>query len=255
MFWPGERTSGDCDDDDESWSIWPKVGAWGIIVSVSSPSDPLDQLKDAFIYAPLALLLNAEEHLPKLAEQGRNQINAAKIIGEMAVKMGSSKLGTTLTDVASGLGLVVDEPVRPAKFRPEDAESEPANEPVTKSAAPKKSSAKKNPAAKKAAGATTAAKKSPAKKTAAKKATAKKPAAKKTSAAKKTAAKKPAASADVPVAASLALADFESLSASQVVPRLDRMAADELEAIRRFEAENRGRRTILNRIAQLQADA
>ena len=52
---------------------------------------------------------------------------------------------------------------------------------------------------------------------------------------------------------SLAIPDYESLSASQVVPRLESLTDDELESIRQYEAANRARRTILSKIAQLQA--
>lgn len=54
-------------------------------------------------------------------------------------------------------------------------------------------------------------------------------------------------------AAELAIPGYDSLSASQVVQRLAGLAPDELEAVRDYEAGARGRRTILNRIAQLQA--
>jgi hypothetical protein len=55
------------------------------------------------------------------------------------------------------------------------------------------------------------------------------------------------------VASALAIPGYDALSASQVVPRLDALRASELEAVRVYEAAHRGRRTILNRIAQLQA--
>lgn len=51
----------------------------------------------------------------------------------------------------------------------------------------------------------------------------------------------------------LAITDYDALSASQVVPRLDSLAPDELDAIRAYETANRGRKTILSKIAQLQA--
>ena len=51
----------------------------------------------------------------------------------------------------------------------------------------------------------------------------------------------------------LAIPGYESLSASQVVPRLVSLTADELEQIRRYESAARGRKTILSRISQLQA--
>lgn len=56
-----------------------------------------------------------------------------------------------------------------------------------------------------------------------------------------------------PPASSLGIPDYDVLSASQVVPRLPGLSADELDAVRRYEAANRGRKTILAKIAQLQA--
>lgn len=56
-----------------------------------------------------------------------------------------------------------------------------------------------------------------------------------------------------PEAESLAVPDYDSLSASQVLPRLAALSAEELEAVRAYEDEHRGRRTVLARIAQLQA--
>ncbi|HVV37654.1 MAG TPA: hypothetical protein VHC63_13675 [Acidimicrobiales bacterium] len=52
-------------------------------------------------------------------------------------------------------------------------------------------------------------------------------------------------------AQSLAIPGYDSLSASQVVERLAGLNAEELEAIGSYEAAGRGRRTILNRVAQL----
>ena len=53
--------------------------------------------------------------------------------------------------------------------------------------------------------------------------------------------------------AGLAIPGYDSLSASQVVPRLAGLAEDELEAVRFYESATRGRRTILSKIAQLQS--
>jgi hypothetical protein len=51
---------------------------------------------------------------------------------------------------------------------------------------------------------------------------------------------------------SLAIPDYDSLSASQVVTRLEGLSPDELEAVRTYESAHRGRKTILNKVAQLQ---
>lgn len=50
----------------------------------------------------------------------------------------------------------------------------------------------------------------------------------------------------------LAIPDYDSLAASQVVPRLRALEPEELEAVRAYESAGRGRKTILNRITQLQ---
>lgn len=58
--------------------------------------------------------------------------------------------------------------------------------------------------------------------------------------------------ADTPSAApGLAIPDYDELSASQVVDRLEGLRADELEAIRAYESAHRGRNTILGKIEQL----
>ena len=54
--------------------------------------------------------------------------------------------------------------------------------------------------------------------------------------------------------AELAIAGYDALAASHVIPRLTGLGTDELEAVRRYEASHRARKTILGRIAQLQGD-
>ena len=51
--------------------------------------------------------------------------------------------------------------------------------------------------------------------------------------------------------ASLAIPGYDSLSASQVVQRLEGLSSSELEEVRRYEAAHRQRRTILHRVEQL----
>ena len=53
----------------------------------------------------------------------------------------------------------------------------------------------------------------------------------------------------------LALPDYDSLSASQVIPRLQGLEPAELEDVRQYETASRSRRTILNKIAQLQSSS
>ena len=55
----------------------------------------------------------------------------------------------------------------------------------------------------------------------------------------------------VPAVATLAIPGFDTLSASQVVQRLDGLNRAELVSVRAYEASTRGRRTVLSRVDQL----
>ena len=59
------------------------------------------------------------------------------------------------------------------------------------------------------------------------------------------------AASTAPRAATLGIPDYDELSASQVVERLDGLPAGELDAVREYEEAHRARRTILYKIEQL----
>jgi 2-oxoglutarate dehydrogenase E2 component (dihydrolipoamide succinyltransferase) len=62
---------------------------------------------------------------------------------------------------------------------------------------------------------------------------------------------KPTADPADAITVDAALAGYDTLSASQVVRRLESLGPDELRAVCRHEASHRNRRTILNRAQQL----
>ena len=62
---------------------------------------------------------------------------------------------------------------------------------------------------------------------------------------------RPWSNGHVPSAANLSIPGFDTLSASQVVQRLDGLTREELVSVRTYESATRGRRTILNRVDQL----
>jgi hypothetical protein len=66
------------------------------------------------------------------------------------------------------------------------------------------------------------------------------------------AAASPAPEPARPRAEGLAIPAYDTLSASQVVQRLDGLSREELEAVRAYESSGRGRKTILTKVAQLQ---
>lgn len=61
-------------------------------------------------------------------------------------------------------------------------------------------------------------------------------------------------SAATPTEAELPIPDYDSLAASQVVPRLATLSPDELQSVRSYELAHRNRQTILNRVGQRLAD-
>ena len=62
---------------------------------------------------------------------------------------------------------------------------------------------------------------------------------------------RPRSTPTCPTSATLAIPGFDTLSASQVVQRLDGLSRSELVAVRAYETSTRGRRTILSRVDQL----
>ncbi len=62
----------------------------------------------------------------------------------------------------------------------------------------------------------------------------------------------PRVRATAATAAALPINNYDTLSASQIVPRLAGLRPDELTRLRAYENSHRRRRTILGRIAQLQ---
>lgn len=57
-----------------------------------------------------------------------------------------------------------------------------------------------------------------------------------------------------PTESELPIQDYDSLAASQVVPRLATLAPEELKIVQRYEQATRHRQTILHRVAQLLSD-
>ncbi len=83
-----------------------------------------DRLVDLAVYAPIGLALTVLESLPNWVERGRRQmgarLDAARVVGRLAVDQGSRQSGDIMRRVAeqadnvmAGLGLVPDPPAAP----------------------------------------------------------------------------------------------------------------------------------------------
>jgi hypothetical protein len=171
---------------------------------MSERQDPAEQLLDVFVYAPLGLLLEARDLVPKLAEKG--QVTVARMIGEMAVRQGQRRAEKVLQRLRE----------------------QPAAAPATAPADPGSRARPSNGHGAAPAG----------------------PVASATSTPTSTASAAPA-----PEASTLAIPGYDTLSASQVLPRLEGLSPAELEAVRAYEAATRGRKTVLTRIEQLRGGA
>jgi hypothetical protein len=181
--------------------------------------DPLEQLLDMALYAPLGLALSARERLPEFAGRGRREVEArvpaARFVGQMVFDQGSKEvkkrvddLPRRLKEVLTGLGILAacsllddDEPQEPddrepasssAPLEPVSAAVEPVVPPVIEAVAD-------------------------------------------------------------PETVNLPIPGYDTLSASQVVQRLPGLSAAELDAIRSYESARRARKIVLLKVAQLRA--
>jgi len=179
---------------------------------------------EVFVYAPIGLLFEGASLLPQLVEKGKSQVTMARMVGQFAVTQGRGEGEKLATNVAGGvLGLM-------ARLGQSPSAHPPA---VPEAPSPASSGAAAAPADR--AAVTTLASTDG------------------DLAGEPTLATSDrAAGADID-AATLAIPDYDGLSASHVVNRLAGLAAAELEAVRLYELANRGRKTILSKVAQLQA--
>lgn len=169
---------------------------------------------ELFVYAPIGLLFEGSTLLPQLVEKGRTQVTMARMIGKFAVDQGR-------TEATKAAGKLQDQAAGVLDFLGDSLAGAPPSPPR-----PAPAPVQEEPAA-------------PARPSA-------RPSA-------RTAARGVAKGASrVVAAASLAIPDYDGLSASQVVNRLAGLTAPELRSVQLYEAAHRGRKTILSKVAQLQ---
>jgi hypothetical protein len=181
------------------------------------PKNPVDQWFELFVYAPLGFALDARQLLPRFIDRGRSQVVLARVVGRYAVKRGSRRAGAYLDQSGSQMSAVL----QALGLFPD--ETGPAADPsdlddfegeVLSFESPARPSAAPDPAEAKA---------------------------------------EAEVAVDAPDVGSLAIPDYDNLSASQVVPRLGGLSSAELDEVLRYEAAKRGRKTILSKIAQLRS--
>lgn len=207
----------------------------------SAPKSPVETVVEhaveTLVYAPIGLLFEGASLLPQLVEKGRSQVTMARMLGKFAVDQGraeATKVAGKLQDQAAGVLELIGGSATPT---PNGADTEPsesrhAGRPPARRA-PKAPGAARA-AARQVAGATHGA-------------------STQASTSNGSSASAPTRGGDAAPTTELAIPDYDGLSASHVVNRLAGLSPSELEDVRRYEAANRGRKTILSKVAQLQA--
>jgi len=185
---------------------------------MSNHQDPAEQLLDVFVYAPLGLALEAVDLLPRLVEKGRRRaggnVTVARMVGELAVRQGQRKVEKLVGRLRDQQRDTPPSTAAPGATGAEGPASPRGSRPAT-GLVTDFGPASPGPAAAPHPGV------------------------------------RPDTADPTPPAGDLAIPGFDTLSASQVVPRLEGLSPDELDAIRRYEEAHRARKTVLTRIDQL----
>jgi len=160
-----------------------------------SAVDPVEQLLNLFLYAPIGLLSKGSEALPDLAQRGRTQASNARVIGQFALGATNTKARQSLSEAEAHLQAflrIVTESARPSPTKSESAD------------------------------------------------------------ASRTAGNNATANASVTGVDDL-IANYDSLTAAQILPLLAPLPAEQLDRIEIHEQSQRARKTVLSRLRQLRS--
>lgn len=197
---------------------------------------PLDQLIDLLVYAPVGLLYEHQEVLPKLVERGKSQVQLARVLGQMAVSKGqntvedsvgdavgvaASLVSRAVCELAGAIGIASGQPVKPATGGPAGADGdtvdagetqagEPAAEPDVESAEVGADRLVED---------------------------------------ESVVAHEPVAEAELEEP--LPIAGYDGLKARQIIPLLDELSEGQLRRIREHELASRNRKTVLAKLDRL----
>jgi len=186
---------------------------------VTDSKNPIDQALDVFVYAPLGFLFSARETIPQLAEKGRQYVAAARVMGEFALGQGKEQAERAVRQAGGQAGQTLSIVGGLTGRRPSSSRATPAPERPATPPPPPPPPAPEGAAARAEASADTGGN----------------------------------GRVPGPKVESLAIPGYDTLSASQVVQRLNGLSAEELEAVRAYEESARKRKTILARVQQLQS--
>ncbi len=182
--------------------------------------NPIDQLVELLVYAPVGLAYEYEDVLPKLIKRGKSQVQLAKVLGQMAAQQGQDKakqgsgiddaVNDALGQAASVLARAITEFGQVIGLAPSvdtsdgtvDVEGvDPLQEDSPQEDSPQEDS--------------------------------------------------PQETEDVEVPSVPPIAGYDSLKAREIVPLLGGLSQSQRERVRRYELMTRGRKTILGKLDKL----
>jgi hypothetical protein len=177
----------------------------------------MDTVLDLVVFGPAGLAITAAEEFPRMAEKGRRriegQVRTARFAGQLAVRLGRRQVEGTMRRF--GTRGTRATPAMPGRPAPEAATTAGADPSPVLSAVHRADA--------------------------------------RVSERRPVVGVPPVDPNGARAAQHLAIPGYDSLSASQVVQRLEGLTRPELEDVRAHESAHRHRRTILNRVDQLLA--
>ena len=99
-----------------------------------SAVDPVEQLLNLFLYAPIGLFSKGSEAFPELVERGRTQASNARVIGQFALGATNAKARKSLSDAEAHFQeflRIVGESARPSSTASESSSSSSSVEKAT----------------------------------------------------------------------------------------------------------------------------
>lgn len=213
----------------------------------SEPGDgdsknPMDQLVDLLLYAPVGLAYEYEDVLPKLIKRGKSQVQLAKVLSQMAAQQGQTKakqaasegsdgvedaLAEVLGQAASVLAKGITDfgqRVGLAPVAPSDPQATDSAQASTRESSTRESSTGESSDSDASSDAATG--------------------------------EEPSvglySGAVASPAGSMPMAGYNELKAREIVPMLGDLTADQRRRVRAYEEATRGRKTILGKLDKLE---
>ena len=174
---------------------------------------PLEEALDLFLYAPIGMALTAAEELPEMIRKGREAVEGQMGTAKVIGQVAVNQSKVEINRIVAQWNDLGTMLRSGVLGKPKPAPRRPAS--ATSAA---------GPPVMPAAGTSAVAPPVP-----------------------------PTAKRMPPPPDNLGIAGYSSLSASQVVSRLAGLSAQQLEAVKEYEGSTRRRRTVLNRVEQLQS--